>query len=359
MRSSSSFLSRFLRDRRGSAYVEYVVLVAVCALGAVAYTRSWTGSLHGAVSARISDLAASGSSSTGSSSTGTSPEPPARTTRPPASSVVPVPRGSTCTGRSCPSKGNCFAAGTLVYTADGDRPIEDVRVGDLVWSRDEGSGALALRPVLQTFETESAPVLALQLDDGARKEEIVVTPNHPFWVDQQGWIDASELADVRMLWSPSGALVGHLGAAWSARAKVYNFEVAELHTYFVGASHAWVHNAPQKPCDAPGPNAAPQSYLDYAKSLQNVSQTPASMKQKWEDDDFKYEVRVHPAEPQYGKTGSIYRVARRSKEVDEHGQGSGWEYLGDDGKWYKQSILKPGPNQDHDAAARTHIQVPP
>ena len=31
----------------------------------------------------------------------------------------------------------CFAAGTLVKTKDGDKKIEDIEVGDEVWSYDE------------------------------------------------------------------------------------------------------------------------------------------------------------------------------------------------------------------------------
>ena len=41
----------------------------------------------------------------------------------------------------------CFVAGTLVATAAGLTPIEDVKVGDEVWARSERTGELALKPV--------------------------------------------------------------------------------------------------------------------------------------------------------------------------------------------------------------------
>lgn len=89
------------------------------------------------------------------------------------------------------------------------------------------------------------------------------------------------------------------------------------------------------------------------------------LKQKWSEGGYDYEVRVHPADPAHGKTGSIYRIARRSQALDAKGQGSGWEYMDDAGKWHPQRTLKPGtatnPNPNYnDAAARdTHIQLPP
>jgi hypothetical protein len=53
----------------------------------------------------------------------------------------------------------CFAAGTLVYTEDGLVPIEKVKVGDLVWSRDEASGEVSLRRVQETFVTADQRIL--------------------------------------------------------------------------------------------------------------------------------------------------------------------------------------------------------
>jgi hypothetical protein len=36
-------------------------------------------------------------------------------------------------------------------------PIETLEEGDLIWSQDEASGDLALRPVLHRFETRRSP----------------------------------------------------------------------------------------------------------------------------------------------------------------------------------------------------------
>ena len=154
----------------------------------------------------------------------------------------------------------CFAAGTLVMTESGDRPIESILQGERVWSRDPGTGVLDLKPVLQTFIHDSY-VIDLTLRSGAQSEHVAVTPNHPFWVENEGWVEADRLADTASLASPAGTLTGHAGASWGERTKVYNLEVADSHTYFVGALHAWVHNQGTQRCPTPvssGASRAPK-----------------------------------------------------------------------------------------------------
>src|SRR5205807_4821459 len=53
----------------------------------------------------------------------------------------------------CSGPGQCFAKGTLVATESGLVPIETIREGDSIWSRDEATGDLALRPVLRRYVT--------------------------------------------------------------------------------------------------------------------------------------------------------------------------------------------------------------
>jgi hypothetical protein len=99
----------------------------------------------------------------------------------------------------------------------------------------------------------------------------------------------------------------------------------------------------------------PKDFLKVALKRQNLKKAPNSFKEKWSEDGYDYEVRIHPADPRYDKTGSIFRVARRQQGTKPGStQGYGWEYLGSDGKWYHSSLLKSG----NDAAARlTHIQL--
>lgn len=86
---------------------------------------------------------------------------------------------------------------------------------------------------------------------------------------------------------------------------------------------------------------------------------PNRMKESWIEDGYKYEVRVHEANPDYGKEGSIYRVSRQKQGFDANGQGYGTEYLDIDGVWHHTSTLKPqNPGYNALAAANTHIPIP-
>jgi Flp pilus assembly pilin Flp len=140
--------------------------------------------------------------------------------------------------------GFCFVAGTMVLTESGLRPIERVAVGDLVVARDERTGETGLRRVAHTFVRHQRQVLSLQLTaaDGTI-ETIGVTPEHPFFVAGRGWIGAGELALGVEVQSQDGRPLRVESLTQLADvATVYNFEVEQAHTYFVGATGAWVHN---------------------------------------------------------------------------------------------------------------------
>lgn len=78
----------------------------------------------------------------------------------------------------------CFVAGTQV----GDRPIEEIRLGDLVPSYDERTGAFVRRRVTRVFS--SRPSALVRITIGGRA--IVCTPGHPF-MTSYGWVPASLL----------------------------------------------------------------------------------------------------------------------------------------------------------------------
>lgn len=142
------------------------------------------------------------------------------------------------------AKGMCFVAGTPVLTVDGLRPIESIREGDLVVSRDEETGRTSVRSVVRTFVHDAREVITLELTmAGGRVERIGVTPDHRIWSRDRGWMTAGALVRGEPMLSSTGAEIRVARVSPSAeRATVYNFEVDELHTYFVGESGTWVHN---------------------------------------------------------------------------------------------------------------------
>lgn len=133
-------------------------------------------------------------------------------------------------------------AGTAVAIASGYAAIETLKQGDLVWSWDEETGDVALKAVVQTFVNETRELIHLKMDG----EEIITTPTHPFYVYERGWYAAEDLRAGDILVQVNGKhliveLVQH--EILEAPIKVYNFEVEDYHTYYVGDGGILVHNA--------------------------------------------------------------------------------------------------------------------
>ncbi len=109
-------------------------------------------------------------------------------------------------------------------------------------------------------------MLRLELVDAQGHSEVLgVTGNHPFWVRNRGWTKAEDLLDGDEIFSSRGGWVKVGSASWFAHSQtVYNLEVDGFHTYFVGASGAWVHNGG---CRAPeffGGELNESQFLDNA-----------------------------------------------------------------------------------------------
>jgi hypothetical protein len=139
--------------------------------------------------------------------------------------------------------------------ADGStKPIEQVRVEDKVLSRDVRTGKVAAKRVLRTFLSQAPATVALNVGG----ERIVSTPNHPFYVEGKGFIPAGQLklgASIVTRAGPALKLAGMEPVNAATATAVYNFEVEDFHTYFVGKSGLWVHNL----CDIPYGIQMPES----------------------------------------------------------------------------------------------------
>lgn len=147
---------------------------------------------------------------------------------------------------------SCFTRGTLIIGQYGSKRIEEYRsyadVGeacDWVVSRNENNDdcPLVLRRVLQSFERYSHI-----LDVCIHSRIIGTTAEHPFFVQNKGWTTAQELqaGDEVRLMSPGWAKVEEVWETGRYEV-VYNLEVEEDHTYFVGGDDwgfaVWAHNA--------------------------------------------------------------------------------------------------------------------
>lgn len=150
------------------------------------------------------------------------------------------------------SKASCFGEGTLVETcSDGAQPIETLRVGDEVLSRNDSTGAVECAPVTQVFERIADDVAEISFSsEGEFQDTVLVTLDHPFWVEGRGWTAARALKAGDHVWSTNGGvLVSARGNTISSH-RVFNIEVERNHSYFVGDEEILVHNQCSPPTAA-------------------------------------------------------------------------------------------------------------
>ncbi len=133
---------------------------------------------------------------------------------------------------------SCFAAGTPVRTRDGRKPIETLLVGDQVLAQDVTTGSLGFHPVTVVHHNAPSATIRLALDNG---DALVASVYHRFWCAGIGWKMAREL-------KPGDTLRTYAGLAKIVSTQpglvvpVYNLDVAEARTFFVGNHDALVHD---------------------------------------------------------------------------------------------------------------------
>ena len=198
-------------------------------------------------------------------------------------------------------KSFCFVAGTEVLTDRGLVPIEEIQVGDLVWAENPDTGEKALKPVLQLFVSETHELVRLLIED----EIILATPGHPFHVKGKGWVQAFDLEPGDLVTQKDGKLATVYGI-WYIYSEnpvtVYNFEVADFHTYFVGDDALLVHN---KGCSTK--NAT--KLWDIKKFNKGK---PLSFSFQGKKMTAYFDGRYYWAKDLAGHGGSAYKVYRKS-----------------------------------------------
>lgn len=139
----------------------------------------------------------------------------------------------------------CFAKGTLVRTEQGLVAIENVEIGDRVWARDDQTGDEDWKAVAQVFVTPDQQLLDLtfEAEDGT-KQTLRATAEHPLWsLDDDEWQAIGELEVGERIEALHGPMRLVSATESPTPETVYNFEVADSHTYFVGEAGVWAHNS--------------------------------------------------------------------------------------------------------------------
>ena len=175
---------------------------------------------------------------------------------------------------------HCFVAGTPVLTGGGKtRPIDQIQPGEAVLAVSDSDPQAKPQPrrVERVFANGPQPIFAVVVEG----QSIFATAGHPFHVLGKGWTPVKDL-------KCGDVLLGHDGRGHSVEKvidtgrvePVYNIQVAEDHTYFVGSPDGrfgvLVHNV--SPNNGDGFRAAPPRSMlgkitDWASDLFSHDET--------------------------------------------------------------------------------------
>ncbi|WGU94449.1 polymorphic toxin-type HINT domain-containing protein [Paenibacillus dendritiformis] len=137
-------------------------------------------------------------------------------------------------------KCNCFTAGTKVLTDEGEKPIEEIEVGDKVLAKDDETGEMAYKEVEWLFQRDVEETYNITVGG----EVITTTDEHPFWIVGTGWVESRDLVVGDVLTTSDGNELAIEKIEIKKEHKtVYNFKVKGFHTYFVSNFGIWTHNS--------------------------------------------------------------------------------------------------------------------
>ena len=184
---------------------------------------------------------------------------------------------------------SCFAAGTPVPTLTGPRPIESLKLGDVILSQDTVTGVLSYQPIVGVHHNPPAETVRIHLKDG----DVVSTPVHRFWRPGRGWAMARDLKPGESIRTVGGRVeVAEITP--EVVQPVFNLDVANTHSFFVGS----------------------QTLLVRDNSLPPAMSTP-------------FDAEPSLAAVTEGRHGAVGKAARRAPEFDAgRGDGRAWIDLG-------------------------------
>ncbi|MGO4875116.1 polymorphic toxin-type HINT domain-containing protein [Pedobacter psychrotolerans] len=135
---------------------------------------------------------------------------------------------------------HCFVAGTAVKTPLGDIPIELLEKGDEVFAYNFESREVVVRKVPAVYKNSTERILEI----GIENEIIRCTSKHRIWVESE-WIEASNLKVGMKVLGLNNTQYG-ISSIFIVEESTdtFNFEVEEVHNYFVGEIGILVHNGP-------------------------------------------------------------------------------------------------------------------
>ena len=146
---------------------------------------------------------------------------------------------------SVDTSGFCFKAGTKILTENGLKNIEDIKIGEKVYSKNESNSSIELKEVLNTFVHDVDYNICKVYTEN---DIIECTEGHKFYSKSKGWVQAYNLRPGNVLIDNNGKeivikKVEIEKSKYKQITRVYNLNVKDNHNYFVGNDRILAHNA--------------------------------------------------------------------------------------------------------------------
>jgi len=135
----------------------------------------------------------------------------------------------------------CFSGETIVLTKNGQKRIDEIHDNELVLAKDVYTGETAYKPVKHVYIKSTTNFVVLNLEG----EQIRTTASHLFFTDSGWWKAAENLRVGDKVFTSSNTLKAIISISFEKLAKperIYNLNVEDYHTYFVGTQALLVHN---------------------------------------------------------------------------------------------------------------------
>ena len=141
----------------------------------------------------------------------------------------------------------CFVAGTKVKTENGFKNIEDVKVGEKVYSYNLETNELELKKVLGTITSTTKDTYTLTI--GNKKVEM--SPKHQIYIVDKGWTRAYDVKKGDKMLSSNKEVIEIKDIkykVYDTPIKTYNLTIEGNSNYFVTDIQVLVHNAGSLTC---------------------------------------------------------------------------------------------------------------
>ncbi len=137
----------------------------------------------------------------------------------------------------------CFVAGTKVLTATGYKNIEDIKVGEMVYSYNLDNNEKELKKVTRTIKSSTEETYIVTING----KKVEMSPRHHVYIVDKGWVRAYDLKVGDKMLSSDKKVIDITNIErknYEGGISTYNLTVDVNSNYFVSEIQVLVHNAP-------------------------------------------------------------------------------------------------------------------